>query len=236
MLPRTKIIVAAIIIFLGLIVLDQVRRHSHSDEEDESLTAHHQEEAVKKSKETEWKEFNSSIGMFKVMLPALPQHASEVVPLPAGEGFIKYDMYLSQAKEGATFMISLIQYPEKFKASDPFELLEDVMKEMMSANGNNKLKESQQGQFKQFPSLDFSIKNNNVSIRSKTFLVGKTLFVLTAIDRDTMRLEEEFKKFTDSFEFGESILNEVKSGELKSAEPKVPADASEKPVESEVTK
>jgi len=222
MLPRTKIIVAAIIIFLGLIVLDQVRRHSQTDEtEDVAFT---QDDPSKKEKDVDdsWKEFASAAGLFKVMLPALPQHASEVVPLPTGQGFIKYDMYLSQGKDGSTYMISLIQYPDTFKASDPYELLEDVMKEMMAANGNNKLKDSFQSRFLKVPALDFSILNNSVSIRSKTFFVNKTLFVLTLIDRNTDKLDERFQKFVGSFQFGENMTEQPKSQDDKKSSEKQP--------------
>ncbi|HXF28247.1 MAG TPA: hypothetical protein VN457_00225 [Chlamydiales bacterium] len=191
MLPRTKLIVAGVVLLVAVFVLDQWRQRSSSEHEPAQ-----EEKTVEVSEE--WKEFQPTTGLFKVKLPALPQHASDAVPLPSGQGLIKYDMYLSQKKNGRTFMVSLIQYPELFDTSSPNELLDGVMKEMMAGNVNNKLKMVQKGEFRTYPAIDFEIQNNDVLLRSKTFLAGKTLFVLTLIDRSEKDLDSEFAKFSDS--------------------------------------
>jgi len=148
----------------------------------------------------DWKKFTSEDNQFSVMLPTIPQHASEAVPLPNGQGSIKYDMYLSQEKDGSTFMISMIHYPENFDTSNPDILLEGVMKEMLSGSEENALKSSEKKEFKTLPSLNFAINNKDFVIHGLTFLSGKTLYVLTMIDRNMAGSDNQFGQFVDSFE------------------------------------
>ena len=205
MLPRTKIVIACIVILIALIVADQWRKRSVDDRDMSSTTTPQGSTATPvEAAADEWKEFVPQTNKFKVMLPALPQHAAEAVPLPAGQGMIKYDMYLSQEKDGTTYMISLIQYPDAFNTSNPSELLDGVMKEMMSGSSNNKLISSKKENYQGFDALDFAIQNSDWSIRCITFLAGKTLFVLTLIDRTPEGIDEAFKKFINSFKLDQS--------------------------------
>ena len=72
----------------------------------------------------------------------------------------------------------------------------------MRGHKDNVLKMKTTGQFQENNSLDFLIQNNDVYIRSRTFLHGKTLYVLTVIDRNIAELEAGFKKFSESFALG----------------------------------
>jgi hypothetical protein len=49
------------------------------------------------------------------------------------------------------------------------------------------------------PSLDFSIKNRDYFIRTKAFLVDKTLYVLTVMEKTGDRIEHDFDTFAGSF-------------------------------------
>jgi hypothetical protein len=148
----------------------------------------------------EWKKFTAPQGQFEVLLPSLPQHASEVVPLLSGQGAIKYDMYIAQKKDGSTFMISVIQYPPSFDVSNANSLLESVMKEMQGANKSNTIQNKEVTVFNTYPALDFWMKNDEFATRSKTFLCGHTLFVLTFVDRNFVDLEQDFSTFINSFQ------------------------------------
>jgi hypothetical protein len=74
------------------------------------------------------------------------------------------------------------------------------MKEMMSGNANNQLKNMQKGTFQGYPSVDFEISNNQVHVKSKAFIADKTLFVLTLIDKDLEEMNKQFDNFVNSFE------------------------------------
>ena len=215
MLPRTKVIIACIVMLAALIVVDQWRKNPSAEDTSASSqgsNASMQKVAVESQSESsgEWKEFSPQNNTFKVMLPALPQHASEAVPFPPGQGLTKYDMYFSQEKDGTTYMISMIQYPDTYNTSKADDVLSSAMNEMLAGSANNKLVTQQNSTFLNCPALDFAIQNNDITIRSKTFLMGKTLFVLTLSDRTSSLVDDLFKKFTDSFQLGDALKGDTK--------------------------
>ncbi len=189
MLPKTKFVVYGLVAILAVFVYS---RFQHSSSADMSSSS---------EQYADWREFREAGGKFSSKMPSLPQHAAEAVPLQGGQGSIHYDMYLSQEKDGTTFMISQIQYPDSYE-TDATQLLDGVMQEMMRGHKDNVLKMKTTGQFQENNSLDFLIQNNDVYIRSRTFLHGKTLYVLTVIDRNIADLEAGFKKFSESFALG----------------------------------
>ena len=144
-----------------------------------------------------WKVFKPQNGRFEVLLPAIPQHVSEAHP--KGNEFTKYDVYLSQDREGNVYMISLTQYPPSYEMGSTDDVLEAVKNGAMGSNTKNELKNEERNTYLNFPSLDFAIKSNDSSIRSKVILVGKTLIVLTAMNRDESHLDTDFKTFAGSF-------------------------------------
>lgn len=194
MLPRTKLLLVAILLCVIAIGFGLQKERGN-----EEAAVHAIEQQTEQVLASEWKEFQSAHNKFAVLLPSLPQHASDVSPMPQGQGSMKYDMYLAQEKTGSSFMISLIQYPEAHDLGNTAELLDGVMKEMMKGNPHNKLKLVEKSLFQNDPALDFVIQNNAVYIHSKAFLHGKTLVVLTAIDRDPQALDTKFLKFANSF-------------------------------------
>ncbi len=151
----------------------------------------------------DWKEYVSVKPAFKVLLPTTPQHAEESVPLPAAQGMMKYDLYLSQSKSGATFMISVIEYPEGYDMSNQQSLLEGVQKEMLMGNEKNKLVDSSQGMFQSSLALDFMLESPEIVTKSKAFIHGRRLYVLTVVDRVKGHLLSHFNKFTGTFEIND---------------------------------
>lgn len=219
MISKTKLMVYGAIIILALIALDVMRRRAQKDETTSENQPTTSAAAIKNS------DLNGfSTEEFTVFLPEIPKHASEAVPLPSGQGLIKYDMYLSQKKDGTTYMVSEIQYPNGFKLPAATDLLESVMKEMMAGNTNNQLKNMQKGTFQGSPCIDFEIANNQVFVKSKAFLAGKTLFVLTLIDRNLQEIDKQFETFVNSFKMQQK---------LPMTAPEVPAP--EHPVSAPVT-
>jgi len=148
----------------------------------------------------EWREFTSAIGNFRVMLPAVPLHAEESLPVPDSETVLKYNMYASETNDGATYMISLITYPEAIDTSKPENMLENVMNEMTSANPTNKLRSLNFHEYLGHKALDFFIESPEIVVSSRAFVSGKTLYLLTMIDKQEQYKEDEFLYFLNSFE------------------------------------
>ena len=204
MLSRKQLVTIILIVVVAILIYVFFRRSSEELPKglrEADLNEGNQAQIEPKK---EWKKYVSQNGQFTVLLPAMPQFASEVVPLSPDKGYIKYDMYLSRdAKSGSTFMISIIQYPQDFDTASADSILDGVMKEMLAGNANNQLDKSQKRTFKNYPSLTFSIMNQDYALHCEAFLIGKKLYVLTMIDRNGQTLDVLFQKFLDSFQLNE---------------------------------
>lgn len=147
----------------------------------------------------EWREYKPQSNLFTVSLPALPHHAAQAIPAQDGGGVIRYNMYLSQARNGATFMINVIEYPPSFDISDSNALLEGVMKEIVGGNPNNTLVKSTRDVFLGFPSLLFLVHNKEGTIKTRVTQKDHVLYVLSAADTTNERAESKFEKLVESF-------------------------------------
>lgn len=147
----------------------------------------------------DWKEYKPATGSFTALLPTLPQHASEVVPIPDSSDSIKYNMYLTQSKSGLTYMINMIEYPRSFDTSNSEMLLEGIIKEMMSGDAQNVLVDKSRQEFLGCPSVDFTLKTEHGSVSARALIAGKTVYVLTAIDSSSERAKKGFQRLVDGF-------------------------------------
>lgn len=158
------------------------------------------------SAKTIWKLFKPKNDRFEVLLPSIPQHVSE--KHPTGTEFTKYDVYLSQDREGSVYMISLTVYPDSYEMGSPEEVLEAVKNGALGSNSKNELKSSEVSTYLNMPSMDFAIESAESAIRSKVIVSDKTLVVLTAMNRDPAHLDADFATFAGSF-----VLKPTLSGE-----------------------
>jgi len=144
-------------------------------------------------------QYTSPDGAFTARFPKIPHRESVSVPLSSGNGSITQDVYLSLNKEGITYIITAIQYPQQYDTSVPQKLFETLMNGMAKAGPNYQLLNSQPGEFQGMPCLDFNISNEDLVIRSKAFLTGHTIYVITLIATKKDDVDSLFKQFIDSF-------------------------------------
>lgn len=147
----------------------------------------------------EWKEYRPQSDQFVVVLPTTPQHAAQMIPVPEGEGFIRYDMYLAQSRKGATIMINVIEYPVTFDMSDLDALFNGVMREMLAGNPTNVLLKNSKGTFSGHPSFEFIIKNQEATMKTIVIQKDHRLYILSAADSMAEHAEESFQKLLESF-------------------------------------
>jgi hypothetical protein len=147
----------------------------------------------------EWKEYRPQTERFSVTFPTTPQHAAQMIPVPDGDGFIRYDMYLALSRKGATFMINVIEYPATFNMADVDSLLNGVMREMIGGNPSNALLNSNHGTFDGNPCLEFLLHNKKATMKTMVVQKDHTIYVLSAADITQELAEEGFKKLENSF-------------------------------------
>jgi len=146
-----------------------------------------------------WHEFASPTEQFKVLLPSLPQHATDKIADPKTKEPLQYDMYVSEEEDGTLFMISVITMKEGTKAKIDENLLTTVMNDILASTPQGKLKKMKLVTYKGHPAIDFSIENGQVIIDGKAFLVDQTLFALTSVAKIELYQKQKFDFFVNSF-------------------------------------
>jgi hypothetical protein len=158
----------------------------------------------------EWREFAAPTGQFKVLLPALPQHATDKILDPKTQEPRKYDTFVSADDEGTAFMISTITFPRKLEEEDTDATLKSVVNDMLARNKDNKLKAMNFNKFRNHKALDFSLTNGELVVAGKVFAQGHTLYVLSMIDKAETFNPKELDFFVNSFDVTEDKNNSNK--------------------------
>lgn len=149
-----------------------------------------------------WHEFAEPNGKFKVLVPALPQHATENINDSKTQEKKRYDTFISTKDDGTIFMISMITFDSTDIGSqaEGTQILKEIMNDMVASSPNNKLISSQTEDYKGHPSLNFTLENGDMQIDAKTFVFADTLYVLTRIEKPKSESRDEFLFFINSFE------------------------------------
>jgi hypothetical protein len=147
-----------------------------------------------------WQEFIPRTGLFRVMFPFPPQYAKDLVAIPNSDKKRRYEIYASEKIDGTLFLISVITYPSEVDTSDSNEILQQVAYELVQNKPGNRLTKLKESFFNGYPSLDFSIENQQFHIEGKMILVNKTVYVLSYSTRLGDFDPKEYQYFIDSFE------------------------------------
>lgn len=156
-------------------------------------------EAKSDSQFHNWHEFTAP-GKFKVLLPTLPQHATERQEDPKTRSTKMYDMYVSQQPNGTLYMINQISLLDKQARKIDENTLTNVINDVVTANPDSKINLMQMGKFHEHPAIDFAIENSKVSIDGKAFLVDDVLYLLTMVSKPDDHNKDEFSFFVNSFD------------------------------------
>lgn len=146
-----------------------------------------------------WREFSPESGSFQVLFPAVPQFAKEAVNIPNTDKKRRYEMYASETVNGTVFMVSVITYPQDYDTTNQTQTIESVIDELVVSDPANHLLESRQAVFLAFPAMDFHMVNKEFDIEGKSFMDGKTVYVLTYVARNNDYNREDYDHFIHSF-------------------------------------
>lgn len=149
----------------------------------------------------QWREFSSDTGRFKVLLPTLPQHVTDMFADPKTREQRKYETFVAAGDNGAAFMISAIKYPNTIDTSDKEETLKSAVADMLARNKENKLNKMELGKFRDQPAIDFSLTNGDLLIVGKVFSHNDILYILSMINKHSSFNPLELDFFVNSFDF-----------------------------------
>lgn len=152
------------------------------------------------SETLEWKEFNSALAGFYVLFPVYPSHESTPTYSSALEETITLELYSSEQKDGTTYAVAYIKYPEKTNTSVPENNLEGALNGMLQGNGS-KLISSNFSNFNSYKAVDFVayIEKDGIYIKGKIILAGKVLYQLQVIYETKNSANVQYDKFINSF-------------------------------------
>lgn len=147
----------------------------------------------------DWHDFTPPSGKFRIKFPTLPQHATEKLDDPDTKEPRQYEMYVSEAENGTVHMISVITMLDQPNITINEEVLSKVVKDLMANNPKGKIKDIKMSKYQNYPSLDFSLENEEVNIDGQAILVANTLYLLTTLSKAENPQKEEHQYFLNSF-------------------------------------
>lgn len=206
-MSRTLTLLAALLIATaGFLLL----RHYRSDPSQGSVTGTNAVKAADKITNLhEWREFTSDTGRFKVLLPTLPQHVTDMFVDPKSREQRKYETFVAAGDNGAAFMISAITFPNNLDAENSEETLKSAVADMLARNKDNKLNKMESGKFRNQRAVDFSLSNGELLIVGKVFSHNNLLYILSMINKDASFNPKELDFFVNSFDFIDNGRNAV---------------------------
>lgn len=149
-----------------------------------------------------WVEFSPPSQAFQVKLPAVPQHATDVLVDPKTKEKRKYDMYVSEKSNGTIFMISMITFPTTPPPAEVDGLLKSLINNMVIANPQNNLADINPTQFLGLTAMNFKIENKSadLDVEGKIFMHSNVIYLLTVINSGSIPLDGEKDYFINSFQ------------------------------------
>ena len=206
-MSKTLTLLAALFVVIAVFLM---MRNYNNDSSHSILTSQPMLEADAGSKDTsnfhEWREYSFKPEHFKVLLPSLPQHVSDKIADPKTKEMRKYETFASAADNGAAFMVNAISFSTLEEAEAGEETLKDIVNEMLTRNKENKLNEMKKTTFHGLNALDFSFNNENLLIEGKVFAYGKTMYILSMINKKEAFNKKELDFFINSFDFVDEKL------------------------------
>lgn len=157
-----------------------------------------------------WHEFASENPPFKVLLPSLPQHASDSQRNSEGQIDREYDMFVSQKENGSVFAITAIKFPALTELQNNENLQEEVLDQLLQAKTSNTLVEKKPHEWNGHKVTDFQIKQNDVLLTGRILAIGQQLYVLTITSESQTFNPREYEFFVNSFDLEEApTKNEI---------------------------
>ncbi len=148
-----------------------------------------------------WIEYLSDNGKFTVQFPKKPEAVSKTYEAPNGEP-LNLNEY--KAEKEATFSVSYIDLPKKWKLFSSNTLLKGAMNVVLDHMPGTKLIDKKIVKHKSYPAMDFKMKEGDNEIEGRLILVGNTLYrLMVTYYPDTPR-NQQHEIFVNSFNLKES--------------------------------
>lgn len=151
---------------------------------------------------SDWKEFNSADGGFKILFLDYPQRQENKVKVPNSDTSLTLVFYVDDRGDDGAYLVGFSKYPEDTDVSEPRKNLENSLNGTMAANEGNKLISSKFTEQQSYPALDFVIQNDKTKTTTKgrIVLVSKSIYQIVAVQGLDKFDDKAYDKFINSFQ------------------------------------
>jgi hypothetical protein len=143
----------------------------------------------------EWIKFESTPGLFSVLMPAQPTEEKETKESPYGP--YTTNLFLSKGN-GELFMAAWVDYDPKFNFDAQKEL--DLNRDNFVKGVQGTLGSTTRITFKDNPGIEFDGTASNFSFKSRVYIVGRRPYMLIAVFPVGGEGSPNINKFFSSFE------------------------------------
>jgi hypothetical protein len=151
-----------------------------------------------------WVQYTAEDGRFSVNFPKKPQNLSTTVEVP-NEGPINLSEF--KVEKDASFSVSYLDLPKKWKIFSSNTLLKGAMKVIHEHMPGTELLDKTIVKHKNYPAMDFKMKEGENEIEGRIILVGNTLYrLMVTYYPDTPR-SQQHHTFVESFDLKKALPN-----------------------------
>ncbi len=163
--------------------------------EDISEAAVHYEQSITGSG---WVQYVSDNGKFQVQFPKKPvEQEPQQFDVPNGDPL---EVSEFKAHKEAEFSVSYLDLPKKWKLFSSNTLLKGAMKVVHEHMPGAQITDKKLVKHKNYPAMDFKMKEGEKEIEGRLILVGNTLYKLWVVYTPSTPREQQHEIFLNSFE------------------------------------
>ncbi len=144
-----------------------------------------------------WIQYVSDEGQFSVHFPKKPEVGVKTYDVPDGDP-INLNEY--KVEKEATFSVSYLELPKKWKLFSSTTLLKGAIKVVQEHMPGTELTDKNIVKHKEYPAMDFRMKEGENIIEGRLILVGNTLYRLMVIYYPDTPRDLQHETFLNSFE------------------------------------
>ncbi len=145
-----------------------------------------------------WTQYTSDDGQFSIAFPKEPKIASKKFDFPNEESI---DLNEYKVEKEASFAVSYLNLPKKWRLFSSNTLLKGALNVVLKQLTGTELLEKKMIKYKNYPAMEFVLKEGENIIKGRLILVKETLYRLMVTDYpDTSHNKQQHEAFLDSFE------------------------------------
>lgn len=194
------LILIIVCVFSGYYLVRDINQQKELTEEEKPLA----------NVKEHWHHYASPKGDFHVMFPNMPHHANEMKTESQNQEKKEYEVFVSSKEDGTLFSIYLITFPDKKTLEKDKDFLVGIIKDMLSSNPKNVIKDLKTAPYRGIDTVDFKVLNDDTAIDGKAFVKNNTVYVLSATAKNSNRNQEEIDYFIGSFVLRNGAASEQK--------------------------